>query len=139
MIKPAVANGISDASLIDEDEPRDMEAFKRSMRRFAAGWAELPVAMQATCPSCGRVVGATFDRIGRQIVLTCDCPRCGTRREVHHDRIWTRAAGDYPGGATETFCGSRVRPCGRWYCGFCSWAPSSRRGIGGGLGRPPWS
>ena len=110
MIRPAVANAASDPSSTSEDGLRDMDAFKRNMRRFAGAWAELPVATRATCPACGSVVDATFDRAGEQIVLTYDCPTCGPRREVHHDRIWTDATGDWPGSATKTFRGSPIRP-----------------------------
>ena len=94
-----------------------VDEFKRSMRRFTESYAALPVGTRATCPACGTVVDATFDRPAPgadgwsgQIVLTYDCPGCGRPREVHHDRIWTRAAPDMPGSAVTTFHGSPVRP-----------------------------
>ncbi|HUU23012.1 MAG TPA: radical SAM protein [Phycisphaerae bacterium] len=83
---------------------------RRSVRRFADRYARLPAATQATCPTCGQVVAAVFDRCDGQIVLTYACGPCGPRREVHHDRIWTCAAGDFPGSAARTFHGARIRP-----------------------------
>jgi hypothetical protein len=79
------------------------------MRRFARLYEALPVATRATCPTCGQVVPATFDRFGEQVVLSYDCPRCPPRREVHADAIWTDLASDFPGSAERTFGGSRVR------------------------------
>lgn len=92
---------------------RQLDAFKASMRRFAERFAELPVATQATCPACGQVVPASFERVGRQVVLTFNCAACGPRRQVHHDAIWTDLAGDVPGSATQTYHGSRIRPLHR--------------------------
>jgi len=91
---------------------RDALAERRlSMRRFEAGYRDLPVATTATCPICRRVGPATFDRVGTQIVLNYDCPSCGKPyREVHFDGIWTDSASDYPGSAARTFHGSRIRP-----------------------------
>ena len=86
------------------------QAYRRAIRRFAHTYARLPVRTRATCPVCGEVVDAVFDRIGRQIVLAYDCPRCPPCRQVHHDRIWTQADSDVPGSASHTFCGTRIRP-----------------------------
>ena len=87
-----------------------LRVFKASMRRLAKAYASLPVRTQATCPTCRCVVPAVFDRAGRQIVLTYHCPRCGQRREAHHDAIWTDLASDFPGSATRTYHGSRIHP-----------------------------
>ncbi len=87
-----------------------MAGFRRSMRRFAERFAELPVATQATCPKCRSVVAATFEKAGGQVILRYDCPNCGRVEEVHHDNIWTPAVSDFPGSATQTCSGSRIRP-----------------------------
>ncbi|MHC4986065.1 MAG: hypothetical protein ACYTFO_07910, partial [Planctomycetota bacterium] len=58
---------------------------RKTMARFADLFAALPVDTQATCPTCGDVTPAVFERLGRQIVLTFQCDRCGPAREVHHD------------------------------------------------------
>ncbi len=87
-----------------------MEDHRRSIRRFEAHFAKLPLETQATCPSCGKIVTAVFDRNGEQIILTFNCPDCGQRRQVHHDAIWTDLASDFPGSATHTFGGSRIHP-----------------------------
>ena len=84
--------------------------FRESMRRFAGRWRTLPADFQATCPTCRRVVPARFARAGEQIVLTYACDRCGRRREVHHDAIWTDLPPDVPGSPRQTFHGSRIRP-----------------------------
>jgi uncharacterized radical SAM superfamily Fe-S cluster-containing enzyme len=95
---------------------------KVSMRRFAGTFACLPVSTQATCPTCGRVVPAVFDRLtkgaaaaptasdGGQVVLSFQCPSCGPLRQVHQDAIWTPLASDFPGSAAQTYKGSRIRP-----------------------------
>ena len=87
-----------------------LTAYKRRMRRFAAGNARLPFATRATCPTCRRVAPATFARAGEQVVLTFHCGRCGEARQVHHDAIWTDLRSDVPGSAARTFAGARVRP-----------------------------
>ncbi|MGB2819894.1 MAG: radical SAM protein [Phycisphaerae bacterium] len=88
----------------------EVQLFRERMRRFASTYASLPVETQATCPTCRRVVGAVFDRIGEQIVLTLHCRRCGETSQVHHDAIWTEAVSDFPGSAARTHHGSRIRP-----------------------------
>jgi uncharacterized radical SAM superfamily Fe-S cluster-containing enzyme len=88
----------------------EVQRLKERMRRFRPTYASLPVETQATCPACGQVVGATFERVGRQVVLAFHCGRCGETRQVHHDGIWTEAVSDVPGSATHTYHGSRIRP-----------------------------
>ena len=107
MIERVAARELSPAPPARSDGPADA---RESMRRFVGRWARLPHHTRATCPTCRAVVAATFDRVGSQIVLTYDCPACDRPREVHHDRIWTHAAGDRPGSPTETFHGARIRP-----------------------------
>ena len=89
---------------------RELDDFRARMRRFAESFGSLPVATQATCPACRKVVPATFERPGEQVVLRIDCPACGTERQVHHDAIWTPLASDFPGSADRTFSGSRILP-----------------------------
>jgi len=91
----------------------DLEAFRESMRRFVGAYAALPVQTRATCPTCRQVVGAVFERIGRQVVLTYECPACGRSREVHADTIWSTRASEYPGSAAETFTGAPIQPIAR--------------------------
>ncbi len=88
----------------------DLEGFRRSMRRFVDGYASLPVSTRATCPLCRRVVPAQFDRVGRQVVLTYHCDRCGQNREVHADAIWSQVDSDFPGSAERTFTGFPIQP-----------------------------
>ena len=84
--------------------------YKHEMRRFADHFASLPVATQATCPTCQDLVDAVFERAGEQVVLTFHCDRCGPQRQHHHDAIWTAMASDVPGSAAETFGGARIKP-----------------------------
>lgn len=102
----------------------DLDAFRGGIRRFAGDLASLPVDTEATCPSCRKIVPATFERAqgaggapgeaaaeaAGPVTLRFDCPACGTRRQVHHDAIWTQAASDFPGSAEKTFSGARVHP-----------------------------
>ena len=88
----------------------DIEAFRRQMRRFAGTYAKLPAATQASCPVCRKVVPAVFDRAGRQIVLTYDCPGCGRRREVHEDAIWSQLVSERPHSPKETYAGAPIQP-----------------------------
>ena len=90
-----------------------LEEFKLSMRRYANDYASLPYRSRATCPQCHRVVPAVFERLGQQIVLTYQCGACGRHREVHHDRIWSPAAGEYHDSATHTFSGTPIKPVHR--------------------------
>lgn len=83
---------------------------KANMRRYADTYASLPVQTQATCPGCGKVVPAVFSREAVRVVLTYECDACGRLREVHSDALWTDIVGDYPGSATTTYKGSRIRP-----------------------------
>ena len=83
---------------------------RQAMARFADSFASLPVSTQATCPTCQEVVSAVFEKLGRQVVLTFKCDRCGPGREVHHDAIWTDLGSDVPGSAAKTFSGVRIRP-----------------------------
>ncbi len=92
-----------------EGEAR-LERFRRSMRRFASAQASLPVRTQATCPRCRKVVPATFDRIGRQVVLTYHCPGCGESREVHADTIWSEVRSDRPPSPARTLGGAPIQP-----------------------------
>ena len=86
---------------------------KQQMRRFADRFAALPVATQATCPTCQALVDAAFERAGEHVVLTFQCGRCGPQRQHHHDAIWTSRQSDVAGSAVETFSGVRIRPCHR--------------------------
>jgi len=90
--------------------PEDLEGFRQSMRRFAGAYAALPVQTQATCPTCRDVVPAVFDRIGEQVVLTWDCPACGTAREVHADTIWSDRTSEHPRSAVRTATGAPIQP-----------------------------
>jgi len=88
-----------------------LTAFRESMRRFADLFAGLPVETRATCPTCRRVVPATFDlHQGRQVTLTFHCDDCGQRVEAHDDAIWTEPVSDFPGSSVRTFSGSRIHP-----------------------------
>ena len=113
MIKP-IEKIDEDSSAVSRRQspgsPSELAAYKLSMRRFADTYAALPVRTQATCPKCRAIVPAMFDRVGKQIVLTFECPACGPQKQVHHDAIWTDLASDFPGSADRTFCGSRIRP-----------------------------
>jgi len=88
----------------------DLEQYKVSMRRFKDVYRNLPVDVQATCPKCRKVVPATFERNASQVVLVYHCEACGPYKEVHFDGIWTELDSTFPGSATETFHGSRIRP-----------------------------
>lgn len=88
----------------------DLPALRGAIRRFSERFAALPVECRATCPTCGEVVDARFERAGQQVVLAYNCAACGPRREVHHDRIWTPGESDFPGSATHTHTGARIDP-----------------------------
>ncbi len=83
---------------------------KVNMRRYAGTYASLPVKTQATCPGCGKVVPAVFSREAGRVVLIYECGACSRHKEVHSDAIWTDAASDFPGSASKTYRGSRIRP-----------------------------
>jgi hypothetical protein len=87
-----------------------MELAQGKMRRFVEGYASLPVETRASCPTCGEVVSAVFERIGAQIVLTFNCSDCGPAREVHYDAIWTDLVSDRPGSPKQTWSGRRIHP-----------------------------
>ena len=112
--KMETADGRTPALLEEADQPASGQAllaeYQRGLRRFRGAYRSLPVRTRASCPTCRQVVPGAFDRAGGQVVLTYDCPRCGPRREVHFDAIWTRGVSDYPGSATETFHGARIHP-----------------------------
>ncbi len=88
----------------------ELEQFRRSIRRLEDAYLSLPVATSATCPLCRKVVLAEFDRKGEQIVLTYQCPGCGSNAEVHADTIWSQAQPDFPGSPTHTLTGSPIQP-----------------------------
>ena len=108
MFERAIAE--SSSTVVDKATLDLRNQFSKSMRRFADRWSSLPIQTKATCPKCRRVVPATFDRCGEQIVLSFNCDQCGQVREVHADAIWTPLASDFPGSADQTFCGSRIHP-----------------------------
>ncbi len=116
MSEQAVARGVGpgetgkDRTCIGPQAMEQMAGFRRSMRRFVDEFAELPVSTQATCPKCRSVVAAKFEKAHGQVILRYDCPHCGPLEEVHHDNIWTPAVSNFPGSATQTFGGSRIRP-----------------------------
>ncbi|MFW6133291.1 MAG: tetraether lipid synthase Tes [Planctomycetota bacterium] len=87
-----------------------MRDLRAAARRLAGHFAELPVETRATCPTCGQVVAARFERAAAQVVLRYDCGDCGVRREVHHDAIWTPLRSDFPGSAERTHSGVRIHP-----------------------------
>ncbi|MFP3936697.1 MAG: tetraether lipid synthase Tes [Phycisphaerae bacterium] len=93
-----------------ETKQSELAARRKAVRRFTRTLRDLPHETRATCPTCREVVPAGFDRAGDRIVLHYHCPRCGERREAHHDHIWTPTASDVPGSATQTCLGSRIRP-----------------------------
>ncbi len=99
-----------DGAYSDAGDNSELQKLKHNIRRFSHIYETLPVETQATCPVCQHVVNATFDRLGKQIVLTYHCSRCGRQRQVHHDCIWTETQSDFPGSPTCTFWGSRIRP-----------------------------
>lgn len=92
------------------DARTPLEDLRQQLRRFSGHYAALPVETQATCPACRKLVPARFDRLGRQIVLSFLCGDCGTRRQVHHDAIWTAARSDRPGSPDRTFAGRLIHP-----------------------------
>jgi len=115
VVEPQVAPAPAEADARSPSPagPDSPAALRRRMRRFADTCAALPVATRATCPTCRAVVDATFDRAGRQVVLTFHCARCGEARQAHDDAIWTDAVSDVPGSARRTYHGARIRPVSR--------------------------
>lgn len=88
-----------------------MDAFQRSMRRFRSHFACLPLRTRATCPGCGTVVDATFERADGGLAATFHCPPCGEPREFHHDAIYTPGrASDRPLSPACTLAGAPIRP-----------------------------
>ena len=108
-VEPAPAQAV-DIATATRDPLRAMEAFRRSMRRFANVYEDLPAVFPSACPTCGQVVQGQFERSGPRIVLVHNCEQCGRRRTVHHDAIWNRPVSDFPGSARRTYTGTRVRP-----------------------------
>jgi hypothetical protein len=89
---------------------RSIEELRSAIRQFDGHYAQLPHATQATCPTCGQLVPAEFDRAGGQTVLTYDCPACGPSKEVHADAIWSAVRSEHPGSATATLTGEPIQP-----------------------------
>jgi uncharacterized radical SAM superfamily Fe-S cluster-containing enzyme len=88
----------------------ELSLLRRSQRRFHGSYAALPVETLATCPRCREVGAGRFERIGRQIVLTYSCIRCGPLREVHADTIWTDVKSDVPASPCRTLSGAPIQP-----------------------------
>ncbi len=87
-----------------------MALAQHKMRRFVESYSALSTETRATCPTCGKVVNAVFERIGDQIVLTFNCPDCDQVRQVHHDAIWTDLESDRPDSPCKTWSGRRIHP-----------------------------
>lgn len=87
-----------------------MRALRQSMRRFDERFAALPFASQATCPRCGRLCPATYDKADGGVLVRFACGACGPSGHFHHDALYTTHASDRPGSATHTLCGSAIRP-----------------------------
>ena len=87
-----------------------IEAHKQSMRRFADTFANPPVTIRATCPTCRKVVEAVFEKSGTQILLTFHCSDCPPLSQVHHDALWTDTTSDRPESPTHTYSHCRIKP-----------------------------
>jgi 7,8-dihydro-6-hydroxymethylpterin dimethyltransferase len=87
-----------------------MEQFKLGMRRFRDNFRELPFDTRATCPTCGKVVDATFAKTYGGVAVTFHCRACGSRRHFHHDAIYTPRPSDRPGSPTHTLAGTPILP-----------------------------
>ena len=98
------------SAVVDLSGSKELLEYQRRLRRFVGLYRTLPVRTRASCPRCGRVVEAIFEKPADQVILKTRCPQCGALREVHHDRIWTRAASDVPPSPTHTLSGVRIDP-----------------------------
>jgi len=96
--------------VVDLSDSKELLEYQRQTRRFVELYRTPPVRTLASCPRCGRVVEAVFEKPAEQVILKTTCPQCGDLREVHHDRIWTKPPPDVPGSATCTLSGVRVDP-----------------------------
>ena len=94
--------------------PDLIQGRREAVARFHPAMAPLPLGTRATCPGCGKVVEAAFERVGAgraaQIVLAFQCPRCPAIRQVHHDTIWSEPDSDVAGSPTHTYGGWRIPP-----------------------------
>ncbi|MBS3821445.1 MAG: radical SAM protein [Planctomycetes bacterium] len=104
-------NVVSQQTEAPETSPAEALAdFRRHIQRYADHNASLPLDTQASCPDCGEVRTARFERKGKHVTLTWDCQRCGHPSVAHHDAIWTDLASPLETSHTHTLTGSRIRP-----------------------------
>lgn len=100
-----------------ENAVTELEKYKLAMRRYAPvqrGREGLPWVGQWWCAGCGDTVGGQFvySDADDSIYLETTCPRCGPRRERHHDVLFVKQ----PRGSahhrqpTETYSGFPIRP-----------------------------
>lgn len=86
---------VSRPAVTAETAVTELERFKIAMRRYAPvqkGIAGLPWAGQWWCAGCGETVGGqlAYDAGEDAMYLELDCPRCGPRRERHHDVLFVK-------------------------------------------------
>ncbi len=98
------------SAIIDLSDSKELFEYQLRLRRFTGLYRTPPVRTPASCPRCGQVVEAIFEKPAEQVILKTSCPQCGILREVHHDRIWTKAASDVPPSPTHTLSGVRIDP-----------------------------
>ncbi len=106
--RPAVTEGAARTAL---------EEYKLSLRRHHPIDQGLPWACQAHCTQCDATVPGRFlyEEKEDRVYLEIACPRCGTRREFHHDVLFVKDlsrqradAGPYQ--PTKTYAGTPIRP-----------------------------
>ncbi len=95
----------------------ELERYKLALRKYAPvqkGRQGLPWAGQWHCAACAETVPGEFvyDELTDAIYLDTHCPRCGPRRERHHDVLFVKQ----PRGLAHarqpqrTHAGARIRP-----------------------------
>ncbi|MCK4340379.1 MAG: radical SAM protein [Phycisphaerae bacterium] len=95
----------------------ELEQYKLSMRKYAPvqkGRAGLPWTGQWHCDGCGETSAGqlVYDEYLDAIFLEIDCPKCGPRRERHHDVLFVKKPRglDHPRQPKRTHAGSPIRP-----------------------------
>ena len=100
-----------------ENAQTELERYKLAMRKYAPvqkGRQGLPWAGQWQCAGCAEPVPGEFayDELTDAIYLDTRCPRCGPRRERHHDVLFVKQprGAVHPRQPQRTHAGAAIHP-----------------------------
>jgi len=111
------ADEIRRAAVTAETAVTELERYKLSLRRYSPvqrGREALPWAGQWWCGGCSQAVAGrlVYDEAEDAIYLETTCPRCGPRRERHHDVLFVKRprAPRHHRQPRDTYSGFPIRP-----------------------------